>query len=113
MKQRILGCLSVVAALLAAQPAGADTVKLGMKNGMFAPATVTINVGDKVVWLNDDEDTHHRVTFDDPALKSSEDLKTGKEHAVVFDKPGEVAYYCRYHKDYGMRGKVVVVGKAK
>ena len=112
MKQ-IVSCLLAVSALLAGQSANADTVKVGMKGGVFTPATVTINVGDKVVWLNDDEDTHHRVNFDDPSLKSSEDMRTGKEHAVVFDKPGEVAYYCRYHKDYGMRGKIVVVGKAK
>lgn len=105
--------LFVVAALLACQSAGADTVKIGMKNGMFAPAAVTINAGDRVVWVNDDEDTHHRVNFDDPSLKSSEDLKTGKEYAVVFNKPGEFAYSCYYHKDYGMKGKVVVIGKGK
>ena len=111
MKQ-IMGCLSAVSVLLAAQPAWADTLKVGMKNGVFTPAAITINVGDKVVWLNDDEDTRHRVDFDDPSLKSSEDLKTGKEYSIVFNKPGEFSYNCRFHKDYGMRGKVVVVNKA-
>ncbi|MBY0575911.1 MAG: cupredoxin domain-containing protein [Gallionellaceae bacterium] len=112
MKQT-LGCLFAVFALFACQSAGADTVKVGMKNGMFAPAAVTINVGDRVVWFNDDEDTHHRVDFDDPSFKSSGDLRPDKEYAIVFDKPGEFTYYCHYHKDYGMKGQVVVVDKAK
>ncbi len=112
MKQT-LTCLLAVSALLAVQPASADTVKVGMKNGMFAPAAVTIKVGDRVVWLNDDEDTHHRVSFDDPSLKSSEDMRTGKEYSVVFGKAGEFSYNCRYHKDYGMLGKVVVEDKPK
>lgn len=107
------GHLFAVSALLAGQPAGADTIRVGMKNGMFAPAAVTINVGDSVAWLNDDEDTRHRVDFDDPSLKSSGDLKPGKEYAFAFNKPGEFAYNCRYHKDYGMKGKVVVVDKTK
>ncbi|MBI5438433.1 MAG: cupredoxin domain-containing protein [Nitrosomonadales bacterium] len=114
MKQILGGCLFAVSALLAGQPAAADTVRVGMKNGKFAPAAVTINVGDRVIWLNDDEDTHHRVNFDDPSLENSEDLRPDKEYSVVFNKPGEFTYYCRYHKkDYGMEGKVVVVDKAR
>ena len=112
MKQ-ILGCLCVVPALLAGQPATADTVKVGMKNSQFSPAALTVQVGDRVVWINDDEDGDHRVNFDDPSLPGSDNMKPRKEHAVVFDKAGEFSYNCRYHKDYGMRGKVVVKAAAK
>lgn len=109
----ILGCLFTVVVLLVGQPAGAGTVKVGMKNGMFVPEVVTVSVGDTVVWLNDDEDTHHRVTFDDPSLISSENLRPNKEYSVTFSRSGEFAYNCRYHKDSGMKGKVVVVDKGK
>ena len=109
--RRIL--IGLVPAVLAGQNAWAEDVKVGMKNSLFAPTTVTVRVGDKVVWINDDEDGHHRVDFDDPAIATSGDLKPGKQYAVVFDKAGEFAFSCRYHKDYGMRGKVVVTNPAK
>lgn len=112
MKQ-ILGCLLAVPALLAGPVANADTVKVGMKNSQFSPAAVTVQVGDRVVWINDDEDGDHRVNFDDPSITGSDNLKPRKEYAVVFDKAGEFGYNCRYHKDYGMRGKVVVRPAAK
>ena len=110
---RVAGCLWAVSALLGAPAMAAETVKVGMKNGAFTPAAVTIHVGDRVVWINDDEDGRHRVDFDDPAISASGDLKSGKEYAVVFTKAGEFSYNCRYHKDYGMRGKVVVASPAK
>jgi len=110
---RVTGGLCAVSALLGAPAAAAETVKVGMKNGVFTPAAVTIHVGDRVVWINDDEEGRHRVDFDDPSVGASGDLKSGKEYAFVFSKAGEFTYNCRYHKDYGMRGKVVVASPTK
>ena len=105
--------LCLVFAMLAVSCAWADDVKVGMKNGLFSPPTVVVRTGDRVVWVNDDDDTRHQVYFEQPSYGNSGNLKPGAEFAVVFDKPGEVGYYFRTHKEYGMVGKVVVTGAAK
>ena len=111
MKAKTLCCL--VPGLLASGGAWADDVTVGMKNSLFSPPTVTVRAGDRVVWVNDDEDGKHQVYFNDASYGNSGNLKPGAKFSVVFDKPGEIDYYCRTHKDYGMVGKIVVTAPPK
>ncbi len=71
----------------------------------FAPATVTINVGDTVTWVNDDPNTpHNSVSNND--LWDSGNLESGAEYSFTFEKAGAYPYVCTYHP--GMNGTVIV-----
>lgn len=90
----------------------AEEYRVTMKNWVFIPKTLTINTGDSVLWINDD-DSHHMIIFEDPSVKSSENIKPEKEYLLTFDKPGEYRYNCKYHQDYGMLGTIIVKGIKK
>lgn len=74
---------------------------------VFTPEVLTISVGDKVTWVNDD-DTIHTVIFQDPKIQGNDKIKPEKEFSVVFNTPGEFPYQCRQHKGNGMIGKIIV-----
>ncbi len=86
------------------------THSVGMKNWIFSPKELTIHVGDRVVFRNDD-DSNHTVQFEDSALNSSGIIKIGKEFSVTFDKPGVYPYHCKPHHDYNMTGTITVLVK--
>lgn len=98
---------------LGANPAAAETyeVKMGADNGMlkFEPATVTINPGDTIKWVNNKMAPHNAV-FDSNAVKSHKNLvfSPGESYETTFDEAGEYSYYCEPHRGAGMVGKVIV-----
>lgn len=100
-----LGLLS--AAMLAGQttPAAADDATVAMPSGTwsFAPRTVTVNVGNTVTWVNNDNDLHV-VTGEG---WGSPDLDLNQAYSYTFNAPGTYAYSCPYHE--GMVGTVVVI----
>jgi LPXTG-motif cell wall-anchored protein len=108
----ILGVVTLVAlfALLpivgAAPRAAAKNVTL--KDNLFDPKTITVNVGDTVMWM-DQGQNEHTVTADDGSFDSG-DLKTGEKtsFSFTFSKAGTFAYHCKYHGSMGMVGTIVV-----
>lgn len=90
----------------------AEELRVVMKGWILHPEnfTVQIHAGDTVTWVNDD-DAQHTITFEDAAMKSSENLSPGREFSITFDKAGEYTYYCKYHKDLGMKGTITVIAK--
>lgn len=85
----------------------AEEFKVGMKNWEFNPQNLTVKVGDAVLWINDD-DSHHTVTFEAQSIKSSENIKPERQFSITFEKTGEYKYYCKYHRDNGMKGVIIV-----
>lgn len=71
----------------------------------YAPATVTIQAGGKVTWLNRDAD-EHTATLDDGSF-STGDLAEGKLKSESFKEPGTYSYHCEIHPE--MTGTVEVV----
>ena len=71
----------------------------------FAPADVSVAVGDTVVWTHGGE-AEHTVTADDGAFDSG-DLENGDTFEFSFEEAGEFAYTCQYHPE-GMTGVVTV-----
>lgn len=73
----------------------------GMKN---TPATLVVNVGDTVVWKNEDVVPHtatdRRKRFD------SGSIEPGGSWSYVADRKGTYFYYCAYHPN--TRGKLIV-----
>jgi plastocyanin len=68
----------------------------------FVPFGLTIKAGDKVKWVNNDEDDHTVVSddaFDTAGHKGTDQLLTadGGHVSLRFKHPGTFVYYCRFH----------------
>lgn len=61
----------------------------------FNPATLTVEQGDTVVWINRDLFVHN-ATAEDGAFCSG-DLKPGQSWSYRADRKGEFAYICTLH----------------
>jgi plastocyanin len=122
--RRILLALCAVVALAAAGCGGNDDnggsssgstsapaasssggVAIKMQNIAFAPEAVTVKVGQKVTWTNDDS-TDHNVTADSGADFKSDDFGNGATFEFTPDKAGKIAYECTLHP--GMKATITV-----
>jgi plastocyanin len=112
MRRVILG--AVVAALAIAvfgaqASAGDEAAKRGKKvtadNYDFSPASISVSAGSKVTWTATEGD--HTVTFKDGKL-DQEISEGGATVSRKFKSPGTYKYFCRFHKNKHMKGKVVV-----
>lgn len=81
------------------QPGSADAAKVcaDMNRCYFAPQTVTIRVGDTVVWKNEDETGHGisgwRDTDNGPVTAfSTRPLMPGDEYSHRFEEAGNYSY---------------------
>jgi plastocyanin len=68
------------------------------------PSTVTIDVGDSVMWMN--LNGSHTVT----SSSSNWSYRTTTDATRLFDQPGTYDYFCEIHA--GMTGRVIVRGAA-
>lgn len=104
----LIACtVSSPSAGLASRAAASQTVD--MKGFKFVPASVTINVGDTIVWQNGDQ-ARHTATADDGSWGTGDVAGAGTA-STTFDKPGTFAFYCKYHGGpggSGMSGTVIV-----
>lgn len=81
---------------------GADTtttsaadMAITIQGFAFSPATITVPVGTKVTWTNQDPATH-TVTSDTGAF-DSKNLTTGGTFSFTFSQAGSFAYHCSIH----------------
>lgn len=84
---------------------GSGDVKVSMKDILFKPETVTVKVGQKIVWTNDDP-IPHTVTAKKGADFDSGDVSSGKTYEYTAEKAGTIEYYCKIHPN--QKGKIVV-----
>ncbi len=101
-----------VVIILFAGTAYAAKNKVGMEGWTFNPDVITIKAGDSVLWVNDD-DTTHKIVFEDDALggptkESPLKIRQGKEFSFTFKKAGVYKYYCVPHRSQDMKGVVIV-----
>ena len=83
--------------------AAADT-GVTISDFQFAPASVTIEVGDTVTWTNEGP-TPHSATADDRSFDTGI-FDAGQSRSHTFDEAGTFAYFCTPHPN--MRGTVTV-----
>ena len=95
----LLGCV----VLLAATTPQAKVVHV--KDFAFKPASLTITVGERVTFQNDDDEAH-TVTATDKSFDSA-GLDSGQTWTHTFEKPGTYTYFCALHPY--MKGKIIVV----
>jgi plastocyanin len=106
---RALVCLVMLAVPLAM---GADAVArtVTIQNFAFAPATLTINVGDTVTWQNADSTTHS-ATSNVPGQFDTGFLAPGAaSRPIPFALAGTFAYHCAVHPT--MLGTIIVLAAA-
>ncbi len=81
-----------------------QSVSVEIKDFEFSPSTVTIKIGDNVMWTNNGP-SHHTVTADDGTFDSG-DLSKGGTYIKTFYMLGTFDYHCSPHPQ--MKGQVIV-----
>jgi plastocyanin/LysM repeat protein len=96
-------------------PPTTGQVTIVMQNIAFNPQTITIHVGQTVVWRNDDAVPHTTTsgscsgnTCTPTPGWDSGTLNTGQSFSHMFNTAGTFSYYCRIH-GAAMQGTVVVM----
>jgi plastocyanin len=87
----------LAAAAIALTPALAKEITVTQKGQQFTPRTLTLKVGDEIVFLNDDTGTHN-VFSESPG--NTFDLKAqrpGSRTNVTFSTAGQVDVRCAIH----------------
>jgi plastocyanin len=117
----LLAALAVLASLsfVTAQPP--ETKVRMTQDKTFEPKTITVKVGDAVVWTNV-SDMPHTVTDVPSMAATAQDaalppnakefdsglVSPGKDYSHTFTVPGTYKYFCIPHEALGMVGTVVV-----
>ncbi|KAF2393940.1 cupredoxin domain-containing protein [Pseudomonas frederiksbergensis] len=96
--------LLTMVCLMLSMPVWAQDVKIDIKEFMFGSKDMTVAVGTKVTWVNDDE-IPHTVAETHKVFRSGA-LDTNDSFSYVFNTPGEFEYFCSLHPQ--MIGKIVV-----
>ena len=76
-----------------------------IKDFTYKPPALTVHVGDRVTFVNDDDEAH-TVTASDKSF-DSEGLDTNGTWQHVFTKPGTFHYFCELHPY--MKATVIVL----
>jgi plastocyanin len=79
--------------------------RIEIKDFAFNPQTVTVKSGDKVTWINRDEEPHTIVSVE-KQFKKSTALDTDQEFTITAGAAGTYNYFCSVHPK--MTGTIVV-----
>ena len=97
--------LSVFADDAANTGAGNKENKIEIKDFAFNPQTLKVKSGEKITWINRDEEPHTVVSVEKQFKKSSA-LDTDQEFTITAGAPGTYTYFCSVHPK--MTGTIVV-----
>lgn len=84
--------------------AGAQA-QIEIKDFHFNPQTLTVKSGEKITWINRDEEPHTVVSVE-KQFKKSPPLDTDQEFTIIAGAPGIYTYFCSVHPK--MTGTIVV-----
>ena len=108
MGNRLLAAAFVMTGLLLVSgcqgKGGGQVHRVEMKTMGFAPAELTVAVGDTVVWANHDI-VPHTATADGRQFDSGS-VNAGSEWSLVVREAGRIPYTCVFHPT--MKGVLVV-----
>ncbi|PYL45474.1 MAG: hypothetical protein DMF40_15425 [Verrucomicrobia bacterium] len=79
--------------------------RIEIKDFAFNPQTLTVKSGEKVTWINRDEEPHTIVSVE-KQFKKSAALDTEQEFTITAGAPGTYTYFCSVHPK--MTGTIVV-----
>ena len=106
------------------QPLLPDRIVEMTSDHAFLPAEISVQVGQSIVWKNNDKE-NHTVTCDPEKVDKKElvalpegampfdsgDIKPGETFRLSFAVPGTYRYVCNNHEDHGMGGTILVQPK--
>lgn len=81
------------------------THSVSISNFAFNPLSLTVSVGDTVVWTNDDS-ASHTITSDSGSELASSSFSKGQTYSHTFTKSGTFDYHCSIHTM--MKAKIIV-----
>jgi plastocyanin len=84
---------------------GARANQIVIKDFHFTPETLTVKSGEKITWINRDEEPHTVVSVE-KQFKKSTALDTDQEFTITAGSPGTYTYFCSVHPK--MTGTYVV-----
>jgi plastocyanin len=104
---------TVVASTIALTPtrkaAATDDAGISIKTFQFAPDTLRVKAGTRLVWTNTD-DIEHTITSGTPDDTTGPFhgvvAKTGATYSATLNEPGTFRYFCDRHRF--MNGTVIV-----
>lgn len=103
----VVGCSSTTDSTPSASETTASGPVVTVTAMAYSPASLTVNVGDTVTWVFDDNGMAHDVSgVGDARGKLRSPLKKSGTYTYTFTEPGTYDYTCTPHPD--MRGSVVV-----
>jgi plastocyanin len=79
--------------------------RIEIKDFAFNPQTLTVKSGEKVTWINRDEEPHTIVSVE-KQFKKSTALDTDQEFTITAGAPGTYNYFCSVHPK--MTGIIIV-----
>ncbi len=79
--------------------------KVDISNFVFTPQSLSVEIGDKVVWTNTANDAH-RVVWDNGTFSSSDNLDIFQTYEVFMTTSGTFSYFCGIHSS--MTGSITV-----
>ena len=79
--------------------------RIEIKDFAFNPQTLTVKSGEKVTWINRDDEPHTIVSVE-KQFKKSTALDTDQEFTITAGAPGTYTYFCSVHPK--MTGTIVV-----
>ncbi len=79
--------------------------KIEIRDFAFNPQTLTVKSGEKVTWINRDDEPHTIVSVE-KQFKKSTALDTDQEFTITAGAPGTYTYFCSVHPK--MTGTIVV-----
>jgi plastocyanin len=86
-------------------PSASGGNAITIQNFSFKPASLTVKVGTKVTFTNEDSATHTATSQSDKTIDSG-DLAKGQTYTVTFSKPGTYNFICTIHPY--MKGTIIV-----
>lgn len=112
-RRAALGAVLALLALtfLAPGQASAASYRVAMQGYAFAPASLTVHVGDSVTWTNGDTAPHDVRTTSGPVTIHSPMLDKGQSWTYTFTAAGSYGYYCTVHPD--MTARITVLAAPK
>jgi plastocyanin len=84
---------------------GGSQNRIEIKDFHFNPQTLTVKSGEKITWVNKDEEPHTVVSVE-KQFKKSTALDTDQEFIVTAGAPGTYTYFCSVHPK--MTGTIIV-----
>jgi plastocyanin len=84
---------------------GSKQKRIEIKDFAFNPQTLTVKSGEKITWVNRDDEPHTVVSVE-KQFKKSTALDTDQEFTITAGEPGTYTYFCSVHPK--MTGTIVV-----